>query len=103
MGTGKVASQAGHAYLGAFLKAPKEIQEAYHIDGIGTKVCLACPTLSHLQTAYETAVSLGLPASYIVDSGCENFFNGDPTPTAVGIGPITRAQSKFLKKFQLVK
>jgi peptidyl-tRNA hydrolase len=103
MGCGKSCSQAGHAALGTFLQAPKDLQDAYHKDGIGTKVCLACPNLSQLQTAYETAVSLGLPADYIVDSGCPDFFGGQPTPTAVGIGPITRAQAKFLKKFQLLK
>ena len=103
MGTGKIASQAGHAYLGAFLKASPEIQREYHSDGIGTKVCLACPNLSQLQTAYETAVSLGLPATFVVDSGCPDFFEGKPTPTAAGFGPLTRAQARFLKKSQLVK
>ena len=104
MGCGKSCSQAGHAALGAFLQAPKDIQDDYHKDGgIGTKVCLACPNLSQLQTAYETAVALGLPATFVVDSGCPDFFEGKPTPTAAGFGPLTRAQAKFLKKFQLVK
>jgi peptidyl-tRNA hydrolase len=103
MGTGKIASQSGHAYLGAFLKASPETQQDYHSDGIGTKVCLACPNLSQLQTAYETAVTLGLPATFVVDSGCPDFFAGQPTPTAAGFGPLTRAQARFLKKFQLVK
>ena len=104
MGTGKIASQAGHAYLGAFLKASPETQREYHKeDDIGTKVCLACPNLSQLRTAYETAVSLSLPATFVVDSGCPDFFGGEPTPTAAGFGPLTRAQARFLKKFQLIK
>ena len=103
IGIGKIASQAGHSYIGSYLKATPETQREYMKDGIGTKVCLACPNLSQLQTAYETAVTLGLPATFVVDSGCPDFFDGKPTPTAAGFGPLTRAQARFLKKFQLVK
>ena len=103
MGTGKIASQSGHAYINSYLKASPEIQREYMKDGIGTKVCLACPNLSQLQTAYEIAVALGFPATFIIDSGCPDFFGGVPTPTAAGFGPLTRAQAQFLKKFRLVK
>lgn len=103
MGTGKIASQAGHAFIGAFLKSPTERQLEYHKDGIGTKVCLTCPNLEAMNKAYDAALSHGFPCAYIVDSGCANFFNGEPTPTALGIGPLTRQEAKFLKKFQLMK
>jgi hypothetical protein len=82
MGIGKVASQAGHAYIGAFLLAPKHIQEEYQATGIGTKVCLSCPDLDHL-------IRYG--------------WGGVPTPTALGVGPINREQARFLRKLQIHK
>ena len=103
MTTGKTASQAGHAYVNSILKASKEVQEEYQgIEGIGTKVCLECPNEKKLEEVYYHALQLDLPCSLIVDSGDGSGFN-EPTTTAVGIGPITRAQAKFLKKFQLLK
>lgn len=103
MGCGKSCSQASHAALGAFLEAPKSVQEEYRKDGIGTKVCLECPNLDHLIRCYDLAKSLGLPAVFIEDSGNNTIFNGVTTATAVGVGPCTKAQAKFLKRFQLHK
>lgn len=103
MGTGKIASQASHAAIGAFLKASKEIQEEYHSDGgIGTKVCLECSDGHTMQRLHEEARAMGLPCFYVIDSGCPNFFDGAPTATALGIGPIIRAQSRFLRKLKLM-
>ena len=98
-----MASQAGHAYLGAYLDAPKNIQEKYHEAGIGTKVCLSCPNVETLERVYNQAKSHGLSAVFIEDSGSNTCFNGVTTATAVGIGPINKSDAKFLKKFQLHK
>lgn len=103
MGAGKIASQASHAALGAFLKSSKERQEEYHKDGLGTKICLACPNEYKLREVYDLAVSIGLSAVFIEDSGNNTIFNGITTATAVGIGPCTKAEVKFLKRFQLHK
>lgn len=104
MSVGKVASQAGHAYLGAYLNAPKTVQDEYHSGGIGTKVCLNCPNMAKLAEAYAFAKQNGLPCVMIEDSGeSQHCFNGVPTVTAVGIGPVTKSQVPFLKKFQLMK
>lgn len=102
MSSGKIASQAGHAYLGAFLQSTKEIQSRYHTDGIGTKVCLACPDLDHLTRYHLTAERLGLPSFFVVDTG-NNGWGGVPTPTALGIGPLNREQARFLKKLKLME
>lgn len=102
MSSGKIASQAGHAFLGAFQKASKEVQDQYHIDGIGTKVCLTCPTLDHLIRYHLTAQELGVPNFFVIDTG-NNGWGGVPTPTALGIGPLNREQARFLKKLQLMK
>ena len=102
MSAGKTASQAGHAYLGAFLKSSKEVQEEYQSDGIGTKVCLQCPDLNTLTRYHLTAQELGVPSFFVVDTG-NNGWDGAPTATALGIGPINRKQAKFLKKLSLVE
>jgi len=106
MDTGKIASQCGHAYLGAFINANRELQSEYHSEfpqSPGTKVCLSCKNLSQLLRAEEQAKAAGIPVFKVVDSGCANFFNGEPTITALGIGPATKAQIKQItKKFQLL-
>lgn len=101
MDVGKTASQAGHAYLGAFLEADDDVRKAYHSDGIGTKVCLACNDLDDLNDIYNEAQKLGLPRTIIHDSGNNTCFNGVTTTTAVGIGPITKDQAPFLKNLKL--
>lgn len=106
MDAGKIASQAGHAYLGAFINASPSIQSEYHSElpeSPGTKVCLACKHLHHLLRAEEEAKALGIPVFRVVDSGCQNFFDGKPIITALGLGPATKAQIKHItKKFQLM-
>lgn len=101
MSIGKTASQAGHAYLGAFSNAPLEIQKAYHSEfptSPGTKVCLQSSNLDQLLKAEYLAQEAGVPFFRVTDSGCENFFGGEPTITALGIGPVTRSQIKHITK-----
>jgi hypothetical protein len=42
--------------------------------------------------ARDEAKALGIPHFLVVDSGCQNFFNGSPTVTALGLGPARRAE-----------
>ena len=106
MNTGKIASQAGHAYLGAFIAADPSLQKEYHSEfpaHPGTKVCLAAKNLHSLLRAKEEAEAAGIPAFLVTDSGCENFFDGKPTITALGLGPASKDQIKQItKRFQLV-
>lgn len=106
MDSGKIASQAGHAYLGAFINANAELQSAYHAEfpeHPGTKVCLAAKNLGQLLRAKEQAEEAGIPAYLVTDSGCPNFFNGEPTITALGLGPACKDQIKQItKRFQLM-
>jgi peptidyl-tRNA hydrolase len=102
MSPGKLASQAGHAYLGAYLAAPAERQAEYHSTGpVGTKVCLVAPSLSKLMEVFAQAQALGLPAVLIEDTGRNTSFNGVPTVSAVGIGPIFPGDAPFLKRLKL--
>lgn len=106
MNPGKTASQAGHAYLGSFINSKSEIQKLYHNEfptSPGTKVCLSCKKLNHLLKAKSEAESAGIPFYLVVDSGCENFYNGEPTITALGLGPATKDQIQHItKKFNLL-
>jgi len=102
MTTGKIASQASHAALNSFLTASKEVQKEYQgEENIGTKVCLNA-NVGKMVEAYNLATQAGLPCALITDSGPGSGFD-TPTLTAVGIGPCTKAQVPFLKKFQLMK
>lgn len=100
MGSGKLAAQAGHAYLGAYLAALSfgissfVVQAGKYAQELpGTKVCLAASYGKLLETR-EKCLSRGLPHFLVVDSGCPNFYGGEPIVTALGIGPLLRSQAK---------
>lgn len=101
MSPGKLCSQAGHAYLGAYLQALQSdpsLAAAYtaeHPESPGTKVCLQTD-LAGIQRALDKAQRLGIPHFLVIDSGCENFFGGQPTITALGVGPAKKADIKAI-------
>ena len=105
MSPGKCASQAGHAYLGAFLTAQQshpKLAEIYASASPGTKICLQA-TGPELFQAKLRAEAEGLPVYLTIDSGCPNFFNGEPTPTALGIGPVDGSKlPKLLRRLKLL-
>lgn len=109
MEAGKVASQAGHAYLGAFLRASSSVEafsvqaREYSLLEPGTKVCLQA-SLQKILMTQEKLISLGLPHFLVVDSGHQSFYNGVSTVTALGIGPLYQHQAKpVVGKFRLHK
>lgn len=102
MSPGKAAAQAGHAYVGCLHSHLHHPLVADYLSlPIGTKVCLHAPTLRELLRAWSCAVQAGIPAFLVTDEGCPHFFEGKPTITAVGIGPIPRS-APFLRKFRLL-
>lgn len=103
MGPGKVASQAGHAYLGAFIATQASPQgEAYAKLSPGTKVCLQ-GSLAQLGRAVAELEQRGIPHYVVVDSGCSDFFGGAPVITALGFGPATKAQvNQITRRFNLL-
>jgi peptidyl-tRNA hydrolase len=102
MSPGKLAAQAGHAFIEAF-EACRKIDPgraaAYHDGSHGTKVVLAASLDVLLQT-YEQARTADLPCCLITDAGHVMLphFDGSPTITAVGIGPVTRAHSHAITR-----
>ncbi len=106
MSTGKIASQAGHAYLGAFLDCQRlnpQLLTEYLKSFPGTKVCLRARNLDSLLRAQAQAQYAAIPCSLITDSGCPNFFNGQPIITAIGLGPANENQIKHItRRFELL-
>jgi peptidyl-tRNA hydrolase len=107
MAPGKLASQAGHAFLGAFLQnQDSQVLSDYHKDlpeSPGTKVVLKAPSLYAIERAKEELKQLGVPHFLVVDSGCQNFFNGEPTVTALGFGPVRKSQlGKITKRLNVL-
>ena len=107
MPSGKLASQAGHAFLESFERCreldPVRATE-YRGDGIGTKVVLAAQTERDLLVIKEEADQRGIPWALIIDSGhiLEPHFDGNPIVTAIGLGPARRQEINDLtKKFKL--
>lgn len=98
MPPGKAASQAGHAFLDSYSKAPIPLAARYHAGGMGTKVVLVAPGEEQLRAIHALAKSAKLPCAIIVDSGhiMPPHFTGAPVVTAVGIGPATRDQVKHI-------
>lgn len=95
MPVGKLAAQAGHAFLDAYLASTPERQSAYRAPGHGTKITLGCSSLARLLRARDECVRLGLPHVLVVDSGhvCPPHFDGTPIVTALGIGPALRPEA----------
>jgi len=105
MPPGKLAAQAGHAYLGAFREAMRlrpEDAELYDRDSNGTKICLIARHEGQLLRAYKEARAAGLPAQIIIDQHhiLPPHFTGEPIITALGIGPARRAEAwPIIKRF----
>lgn len=96
---GKIAAQAGHAYLHACWDADNRFPENVHKykAGLARKITLVIPTTEEMVALYE-AHKFDYPSTLVEDSGF-TVFNG-PTLTCVGIGPVphmTFENTKLLK------
>jgi peptidyl-tRNA hydrolase, PTH2 family len=85
---GKLAAQAAHAAVEAFLSASAEDRRVWLAEGM-PKVVLACGGPEELRTIHERAVAARLPAALIRDAGRTVVPEG--TPTCAGIGPADDA------------
>lgn len=97
MSPGKLASQAGHAFLDSYLAAltaDPARAAAYGAPGAGTKVVASSSSLGELLRARDFALESGIPHALITDSGhvLPPPFTGEPIVTALGLGPATRAE-----------
>jgi len=105
MSPGKLASQAGHAYLDAYISCqqtdPDRATE-YRGDSHGIKIALRAKSLHELLRAQDEAIRLGIPCALITDLGY-TCFDGKPTITALGIGPARKGEiHPITKRFNLM-
>ena len=89
MTPGKLAAQAGHAYLNAWDKAQiqsPELAQQYK----GTKVLMNAKNVGQLSRAYRDALVAGFPCQLVIDREqvMTPHFDGSPKIAAVGIGPV---------------
>ncbi len=98
---GKLAAQAGHAFLHAYWDAEDRCRELptaydgysaadwYRASGAAKKVTLVVDTVDDLKALYKAYRPI-CGVSLVVDAGL-TCFDG-PTTTCLGIGPITNDQ-----------
>ena len=98
MPVGKIAAQAAHAAMSAFMKNGKWVSDgAYVINAMTdadrawfrhkfTKIVLACDGLDEMRSLQQKADAAGLKTSLIIDAG-DTVFGGVPTETCLAIGP----------------
>jgi peptidyl-tRNA hydrolase len=104
-----MASQAGHAFLDAFLQAQSQRPETiapYKLNH-GIKIAMGAKSLAHLELAHREALEAGIPAVIITDLGyfgVSEELKNKPNITALGIGPARKEEvARILKRFQLLK
>jgi peptidyl-tRNA hydrolase len=93
MSPGKAIAQAGHAYLGSYLNAASQgliEASAYATQLPGTKISLIGGSESDLRRLQSAVDERGIPSFLVVDQGHVEYpdFDGSPTVTALGIGPV---------------
>lgn len=85
---GKLAAQAAHAAVAAFLRADRQAQEEWLQAGM-PKIVVAVISESDLTTLEELAAQAGIPAAPIRDAGRTVLAAG--TYTCLGLGPASIA------------
>lgn len=99
MSPGKMAAQAGHAFLGA-MEAARGSADAdrYLADSPGTKVVLGVENEELLLLVEHLARTKGIPTFIVVDSGhiWPPDFDGSEIVTALGIGPVTKDDAQVI-------
>jgi PTH2 family peptidyl-tRNA hydrolase len=100
MGKGKIAAQASHASISAFLKSDEYSRKAWLVHGM-MKAVLKVSSEQELIEVFNRAKREKLPCALITDAG-RTQLNG-PTNTAVGIGPASDdAVDKITGKLKLL-
>jgi PTH2 family peptidyl-tRNA hydrolase len=100
MGKGKIAAQAAHASIGAFLKARKADREEWLDEGM-KKVVLRVDNLKELKGIHKLAKSNKIPCDLIKDAGLTQV--KPRTTTALGIGPASDKKiDRIVSKLKLL-
>ncbi len=89
---GKIAAQAGHAFLGAYriaqrLPLAREWVKAWSARGCA-KITLSIATEAEMIACSEAALAAGLPSLVIEDAGRTEVAAGTRTVCAIGPAPV---------------
>ena len=95
---GKLAVQAGHAFLTAWRKAyaADEAAAADYANDIQTKVVLVAPDLATLERIAAKATERGVPSALITDAA--RTVLPEPTVTVLGLGPMSKTDCNALTR-----
>jgi len=101
MSRGKAIAQAGHAYLESYLEASQsapELAASYAALTPGTKIALEGGDPQSLHSVFDACRAMGIPCRLVIDRDHIELphFDGSPTLTAVGVGPIDRKSARKL-------
>jgi len=90
---GKMAAQAGHAYLHSFWDAQERFPDNawMYKDDLARKICLVVPTTEELVAIYNEYRD-EYPCTLVKDAVFTVF--EEPTITCVGIGPVEQLDIK---------
>lgn len=86
MRRGKEIAQGAHASMKATLENLDDLRVKEWLSGPFAKICVTVDSEEQLDEIYNRAISAGLIAAMIVDSG-RTEFAGIPTKTCIAIGP----------------
>lgn len=89
MGKGKIAAQAAHASVAAFLSAKQADRDLWLDEGM-KKAVLKVSNEKELSNIFKLAKKNKLPAELITDAGLTQIKTG--THTSVGIGPASESK-----------
>lgn len=109
MPKGKLAAQAGHAFEYAMSNAifnfPHRAKKYQNPNLGGSKISLYIPSEEEIIELYNKLLAANIPCSIVVDKNhvLPPHFDGSPIITALGIGPVSKKESKhLLSKLKLV-
>ncbi len=86
MRKGKMVAQGSHACMKATLENINHPDVKKWLDGRFTKICVSVNSEEELFEIYQKALNANLVCSLILDAGLTEF-GGEPTYTAVAVGP----------------
>lgn len=98
MPPGKLAVQAGHAFLTTWRNFAHRDPEAasHYATASQTKIVLMAPDLAALERIRDKAEQRGVAYSLIVDAGRTVFT--EPTVTVLGLGPMSKTDTNALTR-----
>lgn len=101
MRKGKMVAQGAHAAIGALKQASQSAIKQWEQNGC-TKICVSIADEKELLSLAKSVADADIPCYVVLDAG-RTEFHGEPTFTALGIGPAPADDiDKFTGQLQLL-